>query len=100
MEKLLLAAVLACQSGNLLVDWSNRIPLGINFADVIVTVEPFYTRLSIYPVGHPENVQRCCRGKQISVMRLPLGDGRFCIGQSQLQMKWTVRLTLMPGLEM
>jgi hypothetical protein len=100
MEKLLLAAVLACQPGHRLVDWSDKVPSGISRAAVIVTVEPFYARLLIYPLGHPENVQRCCWRKQISVMRLPLGDGRFCIGQSQPQMKWTLHVTLTPGLEM
>ena len=49
------------------------------------------TRLLIYPPGHPEATQRCCNGKAASVVRVPVQDGRFCIGQSQAQMKWTLR---------
>jgi len=100
MQMILVAAVLACQPGHHLVDWSNRIPAGAALADVIVTVEPFYTRLVIYPPGHPEQMQRCCNSKPIGVLRMPVGDGRFCIGQSQPRMKWTLHLTLKPGIEM
>jgi hypothetical protein len=97
MEKILIAAVLACQPGHRLIDWSNRMPAGTQLADVLVTVEPFYTRLFIYQPGHPEMAQRCCNGKPTSVMRVTVADGRFCIGQSQPQMKWTLRLTFKPG---
>jgi hypothetical protein len=100
MEKILIAAVLACQPGHRLIDWSNRVPSGIHLADLVVTVEPFYTRLSIYQPGHPETTQRCCNGKPASVMRVPVENGRFCIGQSQPQMKWTLRLTFKPGIEL
>jgi hypothetical protein len=34
------------------------------------------------------------------VLRVPIQDGRFCIGQSQPQMKWTLRLTFGPGMEL
>ena len=98
MEKILIAALLACQPGHRLIDWSDRIPRGTILADILVTVEPFYTRLSIYQPGHFESVQRCCKGERASVMRVPIEDGRFCIAQSQRQMKWTLRLSLKPGL--
>lgn len=100
MEKILIAALLACQAGHRLIDWSNRVPPGIRLADVFVTVEPFYTRLLIYQPGHPEDAQRCCNGKQASVMRVPVENGRFCIAQSQPQMKWTLRLTFKPGVDL
>ena len=100
MEKILIAAWLACQPGHRLIDWSDRIPRGTLLADVLVTVEPFYTRLSIYQPGHFETVQRCCNGRQASVMHVPIENGRFCIAQSQPQMKWTLRLNFKPGLEL
>jgi hypothetical protein len=100
MEKILIAAVLACQSGYRLVDWHDRVPRGIDSADMVVTVSPFYTRLLIYPAGHPELTQRCCNNRQISVLRVQIGDGRFCIGQSQPQMKWNLQLTFKPELQM
>jgi hypothetical protein len=100
MEKILIAAMLACQPGHRLVDWHDRIPRGIGFADMVVTVEPFYTRFLIYPAGHPEMLQRCCNNRQISVLQMPMGDGRFCVGQSQPHMKWNLQLSLRPGVEM
>jgi hypothetical protein len=100
MDKILIAAVLACQPGHRLVDWHDRIPHGINSADMVVTLNPFYTRVLIYPAGHPEMMQRCCNNRQISVFRMPVVDGRFCVGQSQPQMKWNLQLTLRPGVEM
>lgn len=100
MEKLLIAAVLACQPGDRLVDWRSKIPRGLQVADFIVTVSPFYSRFLIYKPGYPESVQRCCNNKQTSVIRVPVGDGRFCIGQSQPQMKWTARVLLRPDIEM
>jgi hypothetical protein len=100
MDKILIAAVLACQSGHQLVDWSDRIPPGIQLADVVVTVEPFYARLLIYRPGHPDTMQRCCNGKQASVVRVAIEDGRFCIGQSRMQMKWSLRLMFKPGISL
>jgi hypothetical protein len=55
--------------------------------------------LTIYPAGHPEAIQRCCNGKPISVLRVPVGDARFCIGQSQPQRKWKMRFNLKPDVE-
>jgi hypothetical protein len=83
-----------------LIDWSSKIPNGTLLADILVTVDPFYTRLSIYQPGHFDTVQRCCNGRPVSVMRVPIENGRFCIAQSQAQMKWTLRLSLKPGLEL
>lgn len=100
MEKLLIAVLLTCQPGHRLIDWSGQIPSGTLFADILVTVEPFYTRLSIYQPGHFEAVRRCCNGRQASVMHVPIENGRFCVAQSQPQMKWTLRLSLRPGLEL
>jgi hypothetical protein len=98
MDKILIAAVLACRSGHRLVNWSDRIPPGIQPADVVVTVEPFYTRLLICRPGHPDTMQRCCNGKQASVVRIEIEDSRFCIGQSQ--MKWSLRLMFKPGISL
>jgi hypothetical protein len=100
MNKMLIAVVLACQPGHRLVDWHDRIPREINSADMVVTLNPFYTRLFIYPAGHPEMMQRCCNNRQISVFRMPVVDRRFWIGQSQPQMKWNLQPTLRPGIEM
>ena len=100
MEKVLIAALLACQPGHRLVDGSDRISHGTFSADILVTVEPLYARLLIYPAGHFEAVQRCCRGRQVAVMHVSIENGRFCIGQSQPQMKWTLRLSLRPSMEL
>jgi hypothetical protein len=35
MEKLLIAAVLACQPGDRLVDWRSKIPHGLQVADFV-----------------------------------------------------------------
>jgi hypothetical protein len=56
MEKLVIAAVLACQPGDSLIDWSGKFPRGPH-----VTVNPFYsfshlqTRLSS---KHPAMLQQ------------------------------------------
>jgi hypothetical protein len=47
MDKIPLVALLTCQPGHRLIDWSDRIPGGTVLADLLVTVEPFYTRLSV-----------------------------------------------------
>jgi hypothetical protein len=100
MERIILAAALTCQPGHRLVDWSDRLPAGTYSADFIVTVNPFYTRVLVYRPGHPEEVQRCCQGRQISVVRVPISNGRFCVGQSQPQMKYTLRLSMKPDLHL
>jgi len=100
MEKLLIVAMLASQPGDRLVDWSSKIPPGLHIVDLVVTVDPFYSRFLIYKPGAPDSVQRCCQNKKTSVIRVPVGDGRFCVGQSQPQMKWTARVLLRPDIEM
>jgi hypothetical protein len=71
MEKLLIAAVLACLPGDRLIDWSGKLLRGLQFLDFIVTVEPFYVlHLSTWlPAKHPALLQQqtnlgdpCARG--------------------------------------
>ena len=100
MEKLLLIAALACQPGERLIELSGKIPRGLQFIDLVVSVEPYYTRFYIYQLGFPDSFQQCCSNKPTSVLRVPVGDGRFCIRQSQPQMKWRLRGLLRPGIEM
>jgi hypothetical protein len=100
MEKLLLVAALACQPGDHLIDLSSKIPRGLQFMDFVVSVEPFYTRLYIYQLGFPDSFQQCCGNKPTSVLRVPIGAGRFCIRQSQPQMKWRARALLRPDIAM
>ena len=101
MEKLLLAAVaLICQPGDRLIDLSGKLPRGLQYMDLIVSVEPFYTRVYIYQLGYPDSLQRCCSNKPTSVLRVPIGTGRFCVRQSQPQMKWSMRAILRPDIEM
>jgi hypothetical protein len=45
-------------------------------------------------------LQRCRRNKPTSVLRVPIGTGRFCVRQSQPQMKWNMRAILRPDIEM
>jgi hypothetical protein len=100
MEKLLLVAVLACQPGDRLIDLSSKIPRGLQFMDLVVSVEPFYTRFYIYQPGFPDSFQQCCSNKPTSVLRVPTGDGRFCVRQSQPQMKWSAHALLRSDIEM
>jgi hypothetical protein len=100
MEKLLLVAALACQPGDRLIDLSGKLPPGLQFMDFLVSVEPFYTRFYIYQAGHPSSFQQCCSNRPTSVLRVPIGAGRFCIRQSQPQMTWRVRALLRPDIEM
>jgi hypothetical protein len=100
MEKLLIVAVLACQPGDRLIDLSAKIPRGLQFLDLVISVEPFYTRFYIYQLGYPDSLQQCCSDKPNSVLRVPVGAGRFCVRQSQPQMKWSARALARPDLEM
>lgn len=100
MEWLLVAAVLTCNSGDRLIDLSSKIPRGLKSMDFVVTVDPFYTRFYIYQPGYPDSIQHCCGNKRTSVIHLPVLDGRFCVRQSQPNMKWTVRALLRPDIEM
>jgi len=100
MQKLLLVSALACQPGDRLIDLSGKLPRGLQFMDLVVSVEPFYTRFYIYQLGFPQSRQQCCSNKPTSVLRVPIGTGRFCVRQSQPQMKWTARALLRPDIEM
>jgi hypothetical protein len=100
MEKLLLIAALTCQGGDRLVDLSGKLPRGLQYMDFVVSVEPFYTRIYIYQLGFPDSFQQCCSNKATSVLRVPIGAGRFCIRQSQPQMKWHLRAIAKPDIEM
>jgi hypothetical protein len=99
MDKLLIVVALACQPGDRLIDLSGKIPRGLQLMDLVVSVELFYARLYIYQLGYPDSFQQCCSGKPTSVLRVPVGAGRFCVRQSQPQMKWSVRALGRPDVE-
>ena len=100
MEILILVAALGCQAGERLIDWSAKLPQRVQYMDLVVTIEPFYARIYIYQLGYPDSMQQCCNNKRTSVMRVPVGAGRFCVRQSQAQMKWQARALLRPDLEL
>jgi hypothetical protein len=100
MKWLLIAAVLTCRPGDRLIDLRSKIPRGLKFVNLVVSVEPYYTRFYIYQPGYPDSIQQCCSDKPSAVLRLPVVDGRYCIRQSQSQMKWHLRALLKPDLEM
>jgi hypothetical protein len=100
MEWLLTVAVLACSPGDRLIDLSGKIPHGLKSMDFVITVDPAYARFYIYQPGYPESIQHCCGNKRTSVIRVRIVDGRFCIRQSQPQMKWQIRALLRPDIEM
>ncbi|WP_156526816.1 hypothetical protein [Bradyrhizobium sp.] len=83
---------LACNPGDRLLDLSAKLPRGIKTIDILISVEPFYTRLYLYQPGFPDSSQSCCRNQSSSVLKLPVIDGRFCIKQSQPQMRWKLRI--------
>jgi hypothetical protein len=100
MNWFLITAALACNPGDRLVDLRDKIPRGLRSIDLMVTVEPFYARFYIYQPGFPESLQHCCGNKPSSIIRVPVVDGRFCVRQSQPQMKWTVRALFRPDIQM
>jgi hypothetical protein len=100
MEKLLIVAALACQPGDRPIDLRGRLPHGLQFMEFVVSVEPFYSRFYIYHLGFPESFQQCCSNKPTSVLRVPVGDGRFCVRQSQPHMKWHAHVLSRPDIEM
>ena len=62
MEKLLLAAVaLICQPGDRLIDLSGKLPRGLQYMDLIVSVEPFYTRVYNLPTWIPRQLAAVLR---------------------------------------
>jgi hypothetical protein len=100
MLKLLLLATLTCQAGERFVDLSDKLPKNLQYIDILVSVEPAYTRFYIYQIGFPDSFQQCCSGKLTGVLRVPVGAARFCLRQSQRPMKWTAKILLRPDLEM
>jgi hypothetical protein len=100
MNTLLLLIVLTCQPGDRLLDLRGNLPRDLQSLDLVVSVEPFYARIYIYEVGFPDNFQQCCGNKRISVLRVPVGSGRFCVRQSQPRMTWKIRGTLKGGIEL
>jgi hypothetical protein len=100
MNWLLIMAALACNPGDRLLDLRDKIPRGLNSIDLVVTVEPFYARFYIYQPGFPDSIQHCCSNKPTSIIKVPVVDGRFCVRQSQPQMKWTVRALFRPDIQM
>jgi hypothetical protein len=99
MGILLLLAVLACPPGERLIDLEGKIPSNLKVLYLVVTLKPFYARLYIYPVGSPKDFLPCCGNKSTSVIRLPIGEGRFCVRQSQPQVEWHIRGLLRPDIE-
>ena len=100
MEWLLVTALLACNSGDRLIDLSSKLPPGLRSMDFVVTVDPFYARFYIYQPGDPEGFQPCCGNKRTSVIHVAILDGRFCVRQSQPNMRWKIRALLRPDIEM
>ena len=99
MLKLLLVAATTCQAGGRFVDLGGKLPNNLRYIDILVSVEPSYTRLYISQLGFPESVQQCCSGKPAAVLHVPVAAARFCILQSQPQMKWKAKIILRPDLE-
>jgi hypothetical protein len=99
MDWLLIAAAVVCNAGDRLIDLSGQIPRGLKSIDLIVSVKPFYARFYIYQPGNPDSFMQCCGDKSTGVLRIPVIDGRFCVRQSQPQMKWRIRVVLKPDLE-
>jgi len=100
MNTILLLVNLLCKPGEHLIDLHEKLPHGQRYLDVLVSVEPFYSRIYIYEAGLPDNFQQCCSDKRASVLRLPIVSGRFCIRQSQVQMKWKIRTIFGDGLDL
>jgi|SRR4051812_24500994 hypothetical protein len=87
---------LACNPGDRLIDLSGKIPRAMKTIDLLVSVEPFYTRLYVYQPGFPDSSKSCCRNSPSSILKLPVIDGRFCVKQSQPQMKWKLQIITRP----
>lgn len=83
---------MACATGFQLVDWSQRISHDYSIVSFVINVEPFYSRVTIYPLDLPDERLPCCGNKPTSVITLPRGSGKFCIRQSQPNMKWKMRV--------
>lgn len=88
----LVLIAIACNPGDRLIDLSGKLPASLRSIDLLVSVEPFYARVYVYQPGFPDSTQSCCRNLPSSVVKLPVIDGRFCIRQSQPQMKWKLQI--------
>jgi hypothetical protein len=100
MPVLLLFAAIMCQPGDRPIDLSGKVPRNLQFMDFVISVEPFYARVYVYRPGLPDDFQQCCSNKPTSVLRVPWGEGQFCVRQSQPQMKWRIRALFRPDIEM
>jgi hypothetical protein len=100
MSALLLLIALTCRPGEGLLDLSGKLPPGLRHLDLVISVEPFYARVYVYEAGFPDSFQPCCGNKRTSVVRMPVGSGRFCIRQSQPRMTWKIRGTLKGAIEL
>jgi hypothetical protein len=98
MKWMLITAALTCNPGDRPVDILGKIPLGLKSLDILVSVQPSYARFYIYQPGFPDSFQQCCGDKASGVLHVPVVDGRFCIRQSQPQMKWRAQVLLKPDL--
>ena len=81
MESLLLLIALACQPGDRLLDLNGKLPAGLPFLDLVISVEPFYARVYVYEAGFPDSFQPCCSNKRTSVLRVPISSGRLASGR-------------------
>jgi hypothetical protein len=100
MAMLLLIVALTCPPGERLLDLSDKLPSGVRYVDLVISVKPFYTRVYIYQLGFPDSFQPCCGNKPTSVLRLPVTGGHFCVRQSQPKMEWHIRALLRSDVEM
>jgi hypothetical protein len=100
MTLMLVAVAFICSPGDRLVDFRNKIAVNQRFIDILLTVQPAYTRFYIYQPGFPDSFQQCCGDKPSGVLRVPVLDGQFCIRQSQPQMKWRAQVILRPELSL
>ena len=100
MNALLIVIALTCQPGDRLLDFSGKLPRDLPFLDLVVSVDPFYSRVYIYEAGFPDRFQPCCSNKKTSVLRVPVVSGRFCVRQSQPRMTWKIRGILKGGIEL
>ena len=100
MNTLLLLIALTCQPGDRLLDLGGKLPSDLQSMDLIISVEPFYARIYIYEAGSPDNFQQCCSNKRTSVLKLPIGSGRYCVRQSQPRMTWKIRGLIKGGIDL
>ncbi|MDE2379870.1 hypothetical protein [Bradyrhizobium sp.] len=94
--KALVLAALICNPGDRLIDLGGKLPPTVKSIDLLIAVEPYYTRLYVYHPGFPDSIQSCCHGSPTSVVRLAVTDGRFCLRQSRPQMKWKLKVIVRP----